>query len=369
MNLFRILIWCVAMAGAACAAPSIRASEPQTLLYVALPGIRNYLDLGGAGIAVFSVSENYRFVRRIATPASQLEKPENVKGIAACPATGRLYFTTLSRLYCLDLATEQTIWQQAPEGGCDRLAITPDGQWLFVPSLEHEHWNVVRADTGATVKKIVTGGRAHNTICSPDGRYAYLADRDLPRLTVVDVKTLEVVRRVGDFTAPIRPLTVNGAGTRCYVNVDRLLGFEIGDLETGQPLARVEVQGFSLGQPARHGCPSHGVALSPDELEIWVCDAVNRRLHVFDNSQTPPTQATSVALREEPGWVSFSIDARRVYASTGEVIDASTKKIVATLTDEQGRQVHSEKLLEIEWQDGQPLRHADQFGLGRVRRP
>lgn len=366
-----VFCWIMVFVVASCfSASKLHSAEAsQTLLYIALPGIRNYVNLGGAGLAVFDADHGYRFVKRIATPASAEANPENIKGIAACPATGRLFFTTLTKLYCLDLVTEQTLWQQSPAGGCDRLAVTPDGQWLYVPSLEHEHWNVIRAETGETVKTIVTGGRAHNTICSPDGRFAYLADRDLPRLTVVDVQTQEVVRQVGPFGAPIRPFTVNGAGTRCYVNVDRLLGFEIGDLETGKPLARVEVQRFPLGQPARHGCPSHGVALSSDEREVWVCDAVNRRLHVFDNTQSPPQQTADVALRDEPGWVSFSIDARRVYSSTGEVIDAAEKRIIASLGDEQGREVHSEKLLEIEWRDGRPVRHADQFGLGRVAAP
>jgi len=31
-----------------------------------------------------------------------------------------------------------------------------------------------------------------------------------------------------------------------------------------------------------HGCPSHGIGLTPDEKEIWVTDAHNRRLHLFD---------------------------------------------------------------------------------------
>lgn len=359
-------IGCTALVAFATSAAAA-ADGPNTLLYVALPGIRNYTELGGAGIAVFDADQGYRFVRRIETPASRQPQPENIKGVAACAATGRLYFTTLSRLYCVDLRSEETLWEQAPQGGCDRLAVTPDGQWLFVPSLEKEHWNVIRADNGETVKRIVTGGKAHNTICSLDGRYAYLADRALPVLTVVDVKTLEAVRKVGPFTAPIRPFTVNGAGTKCYVTVDELLGFEIGDLQSGRPLARVEVHGFPRGKPARHGCPSHGVALSPDEREVWVCDAVNRRLHVFDNTTAPPRQTADIALREEPGWVSFSLDGRRVYSSTGEVIDTAEKRIVAALTDERGRQVHSEKLLEILWQDGRPQRSGDQFGIGQVR--
>ena len=37
---------------------------------------------------------------------------------------------------------------------------------------------------------------------------------------------------------------------------------------------------------------------------------------------------------------------------------------MAQLTDEQGRAVGSEKLLEIDWLDGKPVRAGNQFGIG-----
>jgi DNA-binding beta-propeller fold protein YncE len=128
----------------------------------------------------------------------------------------------------------------------------------------------------------------------------------------------------------------------------------------------VEVKGFKKGAVKRHGCPSHGVGLTPDEKEVWVCDAHNSNLHVFDATRMPPVQGKSIHLREQPGWVTFSLDGRYAYPSTGEVIDTKTKKIVARLTDEKKREVHSEKMVEIHFRDGVPVRVGDQFGLGRV---
>ena len=57
-------------------------------LYVATPGIRNYVEYGGIGILVYDMDHDHRFVRRIPTftvPAG--EPPENVKGIAASART------------------------------------------------------------------------------------------------------------------------------------------------------------------------------------------------------------------------------------------------------------------------------------------
>jgi hypothetical protein len=314
------------------------------------------------------MDRGHSFVKRIETPASREEKPENIKGVCACAATRKLYFTTLKKLSCLDLVSEKTLWEKALPGGCDRMSITPNGKHLYVPSLEGPHWHVVDGATGAIVAKIEPKSGSHNTVVSLDGAEAYLAGLRSPLLTVVDCKTQKVVRTVGPFGAAIRPFTVNAARSLCFVNVNGLLGFEIGDLLSGKKLHRIEVQGFKQGRVKRHGCPSHGVGLTPDEREVWVCDAANRRLHVFDATVMPPKQVTSIALREEPGWVTFSLDGRHAYPSTGEVIDTKTKKILVALRDEKGREVHSEKMIELVFQDGMPVRNGDQFGLGRKSR-
>jgi DNA-binding beta-propeller fold protein YncE len=335
-------------------------------LYVAAPGIRDYLEFGGAGILLFDMDKDHAFVKRIETPHSKAAKPDNMKGVCACAATGRLYFTTPKKLYCLDLVTEQTLWEKALPQGCDRMSMTPDGKMLYVPSFEKDIWNVVDAATGDVIATIEPKSGAHNTVVGLDGSRMYLAGLKSPLLTVADTKTHKVVGTVGPFAHSIRPFTVNGSQTLVYVNVNDCLGFEIGDLTTGKKLHRVEVEGYKKGPIKRHGCPSHGIGLTPDEKEVWVVDAFNQKVHVFDNTVMPPKQGASIGLREQPGWVTFSLDGKYGYPSTGEVIDVGTKKIVTALKDEAGREVHSEKMVEVHWKDGQVVKTGDQFGVGRV---
>ena len=335
------------------------------LLYVVTPGIRNYLSYGGVGVVVYDIGNRYQFVKRIPTwnvPAGQ--DAENVKGVAASARTGRLYVSTIRRLGCLDLVTERMVWEKQLEGGCDRMALSPDGRILYVPSLEGPHWNVVDAMSGDTVAKVVTNSGAHNTVYSLDGSRVYLAGLRSPLLSVADTRTHTVVKTVGPFAAPVRPFTINAAQTLCYVNVNDLLGFEVGDLRTGQKLHRVEVQGYAQGPVDRHGCPSHGIGLTPDERELWVSDGHNKAMHIFDNTVMPPRQMTTLKLRDQPGWVTFSIDGTHAYPSTGEVFETRTKKPVIALQDETGRQVGSEKLLEVVFDGEKPIRAGDQFGLG-----
>jgi len=365
--------------GLADATNSTRAGRK--LLYVAVPGIRNYLEYGGHGVLVFDIDHGHRFVKRI--PAAGLDEggqPLNVKGVCANASTKRLYVSTTRTLTCFDLLSEKILWEKRYPGGCDRMSITADGKVIYLPSLEGAHWHVVDALTGDVIKKIVPkSSGAHNTIVGLDGGRAYLAGLRSSLLSVTDAKRHEVIREVGPFSNFIRPFTVDGGGTLCFVNVNDLLGFEIGDLTTGKMLHRVEVQGVEKGPTKRHGCPSHGIGLTPDEKELWLTDAHNSRLHIFDvrlltsaatnATAMPPKQIASIALRDQPGWVTFSIDGKYAYPSTGDVIEVATRKIVAGLQDEHKIDVQSEKMLEIDFKDDQPVRAGDQFGLGRLMRP
>jgi sugar lactone lactonase YvrE len=149
-----------------------------------------------------------------------------------------------------------------------------------------------------------------------------------------------------------------------FVNVNGLLGFEVGDIRTGKKLYHVEVEGYSKGEVKRHGCPSHGIALTHDEKELWLADWANSAIHIFDSTVMPPKQMSSIKARDCVGWISMSLDGRFAYSSTGEIIDVATKKIVATLTDERGREVQSEKVLDLVIANNKVIRAGNQFGVG-----
>ncbi|HEX7980099.1 MAG TPA: hypothetical protein VF461_15930 [Gemmatimonadaceae bacterium] len=344
------------------------APHERHLLYVASPGVRNNTEYGGVGVLVFDIDSGYRFVRRIPTwPVVEGKDAENVKGIAASARTGRVYVTSRARIIAIDAVTGKTIWDKPYEGGTDRLAISPNGRELYVPQFEGPAWHVVDAENGDVLSTIETRSGSHNTIYAPDGKHVYLAGLKSATLSVVDPAQRRVTSVVGPFENVIRPFTVNGAGTLVFANVNDLLGFEVGDLRTGKVLHRVEVTGYEKGPVDRHGCPSHGIALTPDERELWLADCHNHAIHVFDATSMPPKQVADLPMRDCVGWVSFSMDGKTAYSSTGEMIDVATRKVIATLTDETGRAVQSEKMLDLVIADGRVVRAGNQFGVGARR--
>ncbi|HEX7071348.1 MAG TPA: hypothetical protein VF190_11100, partial [Rhodothermales bacterium] len=200
-------------------------------LYAASPGIRNYLEHGGMGIVVFDIEDGYKPVRRIPTwdePAAG-QQAENVKGIEADAKRGVIFVSTIKRVGAFDAITGKKLWDKEYEGGADRISLSPDGTILYVPSLEGPHWTVVNALNGDVITKIVPNSGAHNTIYAADGSRVYMAGLKSKVLNIADPKTHTIMGTVGPFEEVIRPFTVNGSNTLVFVNINLLLGFEVGD--------------------------------------------------------------------------------------------------------------------------------------------
>jgi DNA-binding beta-propeller fold protein YncE len=353
--------------------PAVRAQQKQRFLYAALPGVGggNNLKYGGAGILVFDIDRGHTFVKRIPLQGTMPDngRQEAIKGIAAHAPTARLYVSTSRRVAAYDLTTDKLVWERSyDDRGTDRIALSPDGRTLYAPELGAPKWIVADAATGAPIGAIDKPGRPHNTQFSDDGTRVYFeAEGDTRTMSVVDAKTRTIVKEIGPFGNMVRPFTFNGKQTLLFANINDFLGFEIADLRTGAIVSHVEVPGVTAGRSPTHGIPSHGIAMTQDETEIWIADNANNYVRVFDATVMPPTMKTSVKVRDEPGWITFGIDGRLAYPSTGDVIDVTSKQTVATLQDENGANAESEKMLEIDFAGGKPSVAGDQFGKGKKR--
>lgn len=332
----------------------VTAQQGQRLLYVAVPGAGSETEYRGVGILVYDIDNGHKFVKRIPTwPEIPGQPHEQVRGIAASAVTRRLFLSTVKRLAAFDLITEKIVWEKTYEGRCcDRLALSPDGATIYAPAFGAPKWYVVDAANGTLLGTIDVMGWPREAIFSRDGSHAYLSAWESRVLSVVHVQSRTIVREVGPFTSYLCPFTINGRASQVFANVDGLVGFEVGDLQTGLILDRVVVEGYQMEAAEKFECPSHGIALTPDERELWMADGVDNRLHVFDATTYPPIASTTIEVRAQPRWITFGIDGRYAYPSTGDVVDRQSKKVVATLEDERGSFVHSERMVEIQFAGG-----------------
>ena len=280
-----LLVAAAALAGRAPAA------EPQHFLYVALPGSVDALADRSIRLLVFDIANNHRFVRRIPLwPAGRGDDPETVRGMAVSARNERLYISTTLRLAAIDLKSDKIAWEKRYEGHCcDRIAVSPDGQTIYAPASGSAKWYVIHAATGELRASVGVTGWPRQTIYSRDGTRAYLAAWESPILSASDAVSHQVVKTIGPFSASLCPFTLNARGTLAFANVDGLVGFEVGDLQTGLILDRVAADGYDKDAAAKYECPSHGIAFTPNERELWVADGVRNRLLVFDATVYPPT--------------------------------------------------------------------------------
>ena len=328
------------------------------------------------GISVYDIDRGHALIRKIAIPDSG-----DYPGIAASPQLGRLYVTSHTRdeLIAIDLATDAVVWRKTLGKYADSMWVTPDGRRIYLPFRDDIDWKVIDAAGGSVIAKIDTErGKnydvspiattgPHNTWINPAGTRAYLEVLTVPFLYVADTATNRILGKIGPFSKGIRPFAITDDERYAYANIDGLLGFEIAAIDrkawTGKMIHRVEahVPAARLAEiptpPARkpHSTPSHGLNLRPDQKEVWMVDGVYGYVYVFDVTSLPPKQIASIPIfqdpkeRPHPGWITFGIDGRYAYPDGGIVIDSATKQIAARIPT-------SEKLIEIDFENGQPVR-------------
>ncbi len=91
-----------------------KAQSGHRYLYVATPGIRDYLGYGGHGILVFDMQNNHRFCKKDPNPGpfTWTASSWNVKGIAVSIPLNSIYVSTLESLQRIDLTTDKVIWER-----------------------------------------------------------------------------------------------------------------------------------------------------------------------------------------------------------------------------------------------------------------
>jgi len=338
------------------------------LIYAAVPG----------SIVVLDAKNNYNFVKRIVFEQQPATLPlESIAGMAASTATNMVYVSTRGHLYAIDLLSEKVVWKNAYEPGtcCERGQVTPDGLTLEVGSDLKNFHRVIDARTGQ-VKGIIPTPQSmfnHNMNMSPDGKTTFDAANG-NTMTIADMATMKPTGTI-TFSDHVRVFVINHDATRVYANLNNLLGFEIADVKTRKIIKRIEAPAemwkAKWADPNQHfyghGAPMHGIAMTPDESEIWIPDAINNQVLVYDNTGEWPKLDLSKSIKTEApnGWITMGLDGKLAYMASGDVVDVKTHKIVGLLRDEYGRHMDSENVLDLAFNlQGKMVRKVNEFAIG-----
>ena len=318
----------------------------------------------GKGILVFDIDNGHHFVRRIEIPFK-----EGLRGFCGSQKNHAVYYSSTSRILgSFDLETEKVLWERQLEAGVDRACVTPDGKKLYAPTGwwwrgTNSGMLVLNPANGEVMNRLPSGPQAHNSIASLDGQFVYLGTET--NFWVYRAKDDALVQRfesVGE--RGVFPFTVDSRNRTAYICLGQHVGFDVLDLRKGKMLHRVMAADPGNGQTIAHR--THGAGLTPDEKELWISDQDGKKLFIFDATQMPPKQSGHVDLSVGGhGWITFSLDGRYAWSHTPDIIDARSRKIVATLKDENGQLVSGSKFIEVHFRNGKVVAMGDQFGVGR----
>lgn len=273
-------------------------------------------------------------------PVGRIEVGPHPHGIAV-PAAQNVIYVTIEghgrnkpgELVYLDPITDKVVHRMPVGPEPNQLAVTPDGEFAYIPCSDG-YYDVVALNRAELVDRIYTGGRPHNTACSADGKHMYLAPMgNINKVIIVDVATGKPIGEI-PFSNVVRPIALAADEKRLYAEVDGLIGIEVADVPARKLLHRIPAE--LTPEQQRVPSRSHGLAIRPDQKEIWECDLEHFDVHVYELTGSKPRQCATIPIGSQIYWLTFRPDGKIVYVAArgkGEVaaVDTSTRKIVARI--------------------------------------
>ena len=91
-------------------------------------------------VYIYDINNNHKLVRKF-----EVQGTGEFKGICADPVRGKLYLSSYvnDQLVCVDLKTEKIDWTLYIAGYPDSPAITPDGNFIYMPKRYSRFWDIV----------------------------------------------------------------------------------------------------------------------------------------------------------------------------------------------------------------------------------
>ncbi len=214
----------------------------------------------------------------------------------------------------------------------NQLACTPDGRWVYVPCRDGNYW-VIDGKKKEVVKKIFTGGRPHNTQAARNGKRMYLSPMGNPRrVTIVDVQDGHKVIGEIPFSNVVRPPALSADEKYYFQNIDGLLGFEVAEIDKRKVVAKIRHTIPKEFQTKASRC--HGLAIRPDQKEIWSCNVEHRLVHVHDITKPDYPEIATLPMIGRIYWLCFTPDSKYAYISVRSeskvcVVECATKKVLS----------------------------------------
>jgi hypothetical protein len=324
-------------------------------------------------ISVYNIDAGHKLFKTI-TPVSDVR---DIRGVAANATTGKLYVsynqasTAVGYVYSFDIKTDKVLWNRAIPPNVDRLAISPDGKTLYVPTGESTNCNfinVLDAATGDLIRTVKMTYRTHDTqypLSGPVFQITHATDSTGKYMYVMNPTTY-AVSLLGPYASnEMGPFAVDSKSHYSVNNVSGIWGMQVTDLSTKQIITAV-----IPNPPATNPGLLHGIGWTPDQNEVWmnsndthvyVWEMLNPMAPAFKQTLTLPSGSYS------PHWLTFDIEGDYAYVSPNKNSSSPTQVFKVSTHAIVGQINSSEEILEIDFDsNGDITQVGDQYGIGRA---
>ncbi|MCU1306809.1 MAG: hypothetical protein JWN45_1504 [Acidobacteriaceae bacterium] len=267
----------------------------------------------------------------------EIKVGEHAHGVAVQPDGKRLFATIESdhTLKIVDLEKNAIIASVKLTGRPNQCAVTPDGKYVVVPIRDGDSVNIVDVSRSQVVK-VLPIKEPHNAVSTDSNRYIYVSSMGGNEINIIDLKKMEYSDHIPVGGRP-RPYVLSKDGTMMYVALANLHGFVMVDIVSKKVTRRVEIPAKTPGppKPLKFETPdtrTHGLALSPDEHELWVTSLVDDAIYIYDLQAQKIVGALPTG--EGPNWIVFSPDGKFAAVTNTDsddvsIIDVNTRKELA----------------------------------------
>ncbi|HEY2645830.1 MAG TPA: hypothetical protein VGI34_02595 [Candidatus Acidoferrales bacterium] len=272
--------------------------------------------------------------------SSTIKVGKRVHGVCA-PANGeKLFFTIeLEKAFkVVDTATNQVTQTIALPGLPNQCASTPDGHYVAVPIRSGDSVVIIDIPQGKIVKELPVK-MPHNAYNTGRNDVLYVSSMGEHLINRIDLKTMEYTDKIPTGGIP-RPYAVTKNEKTLYVALSDYHGFEIVDIPSKKEIARVDLP---AAPPAdcelEPHTETHGLALSPNEKELWVTSLTDGGVYVYDIATKK--LSTEILTGSCPNWIGFSPDGKYVTVSNcasndAAIIDAKSRQVLAKVATGEG---------------------------------
>jgi len=269
-------------------------------------------------------------------PIGDLKVGLHPHGLTASPDGKTLYVSVegTGELVAVDIATDRILWRIPVGDRPNEISISHDGRFIFLPLIMNSEIAVVDLASRTVVDHLKVGRMPHNSFASANGLRIYVGSMGANTITAIDATTRKTLYEI-DMGAPVRPIAINKDESTAYAQLSGLHGFAIVDLNRHKVTGKVEFPALPPGTPRPYlDTYSHGIALTPDERELYVASVPGAVVYVYSLPGLKPIAKIEVG--RTPDWLAVDPSGKFVFVSnagsnTVTAIDTASKSVLATI--------------------------------------